>query len=448
MYNFAYPRRNILYLLVAFITLMITTAVFSRPDAVAGSGRPDARGSRADASTLLGKHVVGYQGWFACEPTNRGLAGQWSHWFRNNEPAPQNLNVDLWPDTREIDSSELCKTGLTYSDGTPAYLFSALNPKTVDRHFAWMEEYGIDGAAVQRFAVHLGNTNSHRRLDVVLQNERAAAEKHGRVFFVMYDISGADEKRVASDILADWRRLTDVERITDSPSYLRHRDKPLLAIWGLGFKDRPLGPDQASQLIKALQSGDGSPAVTVLGGVPSGWRTLTANSRPEPQWSRVYRMLDVISPWSVGRFGDDRGAEMFMRQRMIPDIAETSILNIDYMPVIFPGFSWHNLNGGATPIDQISRRCGLFYQAQASNALQAGALMLYSAMFDEVDEGTALFKVVPRHQNLPHGVTLLALDADGCSLQSDSYLKMAGHISRDVHQSGAERVAIFGPMLR
>ena len=60
---------------------------------------------------------------------------------------------------------------------------------------------------------------------------------------------------------------------------------------------------------------------------------------------------------------------------------------------------------------------------------QAGAQMLYSAMFDEVDEGTALFKVLPRHQDLPQGTTLLALDADGCSLESDYYLKMAGRIS-------------------
>jgi hypothetical protein len=310
-----------------------------------------------------------------------------------------------------------------------------------------MQEYGIDGAAVQRFAVHLANTDSHHRLDLVLQNERAAAEKNGRVFFVMYDISGADEKRVASDILADWRRLTNVEHIADSPSYLRHRDKPLLGIWGLGFKDRPLGPDQAGQLIKALQSGDGSPAVTVLGGVPSGWRTLSADSRLEPQWSAIYRMLDVISPWSVGRFADDRGAEAFMRERMMPDFVETSKLKIDYLPVIFPGFSWHNLKGGA-PINQISRRCGRFYQVQASNALDAGAQMLYSAMFDEVDEGTALFKVLPRHQDLPQGATLLSLDADGCTLESDSYLKMAGRVTGDVRRAGAERVAIISSIWR
>ena len=74
--------------------------------------------------------------------------------------------------------------------------------------------------------------------------------------------------------------------------------------------------------------------------------------------------------------------------------------------------------------------------------------MLYSAMFDEVDEGTALFKVLPRHQDLPRGTTLLALDADGCSLESDYYLKMAGRISGEIHNAGSERLAIAGPIFR
>ena len=74
--------------------------------------------------------------------------------------------------------------------------------------------------------------------------------------------------------------------------------------------------------------------------------------------------------------------------------------------------------------------------------------MLYSAMFDEVDEGTALFKVLPRHRDLPRGATLLALDADGCSLESDYYLKMAGRISGEIHGADTERVAVSGLILR
>ena len=136
MNTIAYSRRSLLCLLLAFATFVVATALSSQPDSAAGSKYSEAKDVRVDASTLRGKHVVGYQGWFACDPSNRGTDVQWSHWFRNNRPAPRNLTVDLWPDTREIDSSELCNSGLTRPDGTPAYLFSALNPKTVDRHFA------------------------------------------------------------------------------------------------------------------------------------------------------------------------------------------------------------------------------------------------------------------------------------------------------------------------
>jgi hypothetical protein len=35
--------------------------------------------------------------------------------------------------------------GFIDPDGKPACLLSSANPKTVDRHFAWMQRYGIDG---------------------------------------------------------------------------------------------------------------------------------------------------------------------------------------------------------------------------------------------------------------------------------------------------------------
>jgi hypothetical protein len=69
--------------------------------------------------------------------------------------------------------------------------------------------------------------------------------------------------------------------------------------------------------------------------------------------------------------------------------------------------------------NQIPRRCGSFYWRQAHNALGAGATMIYNAMFDEVDEGTAMFKLAPTTDTvlmLPHVVTQ---DADGCRLPND-----------------------------
>jgi hypothetical protein len=94
------------------------------------------------------------------------------------------------------------------------------------------------------------------------------------------------------------------------------------------------------------------------------------------------------------------------------------------MPVIFPGFSWHNLAGGAS--NQIPRRGGAFYWRQAGNAVGAGVTMLKTAMFDEVDEGTAMFKLAPTAASLPSNAALVPLDADGRALPSDFYLRLGG----------------------
>ena len=92
--------------------------------------------------------------------------------------------------------------------------------------------------------------------------------------------------------------------------------------------------------------------------------------------------------------------------------------------MIFPGFSWHNLNGGKP--NQIPRRGGAFYWRQAFNAVNAGCTMIYGAMFDEMDEGTAMFKLAPTSRQLPAQGTFVSLDADGTKLPSDWYLRLVG----------------------
>ena len=42
--------------------------------------------------------------------------------------------------------------------------------------------------------------------------------------------------------------------------------------------------------------------------------------------------------------------------------------------------------------------------------------MLYTAMFDEVDEGTAMYKMAETSNDLPNGATMVPLNADGISL--------------------------------
>jgi hypothetical protein len=94
------------------------------------------------------------------------------------------------------------------------------------------------------------------------------------------------------------------------------------------------------------------------------------------------------------------------------------------MPVVFPGFSWHNMNRTA-PFNPIPRRGGRFFWRQVDRALRARSTMLYGAMFDEVDEGTAMFKVAASPREAPVERPVVTMDADGKSLPSDWYLRLA-----------------------
>jgi hypothetical protein len=165
-------------------------------------------------------------------------------------------------------------------------------------------------------------------------------------------------------------------------------------------------------------------------GVPSGWRMLSGDAAQDPAWPNVYHSVDIISPWAVGRYGTIATADDFRRNKTEPDLAEAKRIGVDYMPVIFPGFSWHNLaitrGQSQYATNQIPRDCGRFYWHQFFNAIDAGSSMVFTAMFDEVDEGTAIFKTVPSQTNLLSAPPFLSLDAEGCSLPSDWYLRLAG----------------------
>jgi hypothetical protein len=56
--------------------------------------------------------------------------------------------------------------------------------------------------------------------------------------------------------------------------------------------------------------------------------------------------------------------------------------------------------------------------------------MIFIAMYDEVDEGTAMFKLEPKTENTPDQGYWVALDADGYDLPSDWYLRLASETGR------------------
>ncbi|MCB1078332.1 MAG: hypothetical protein KDM64_10950 [Verrucomicrobiae bacterium] len=374
---------------------------------------PSVKGT--DVSTLKGKVVCGYQGWFACEGDGLGMG--WMHWARNpREPlGPGNVTVDLWPDVSELGPEERYATGFKVGEGKPAEVYSSMNPATIHRHFEWMRDYGIDGAFVQRFANGLHHPPLLIQKNAVLAGAREAANRTGRSYAVMYDLSGLKSGEV-DRVREDWAALRGTMQIGQDPAYQLHEGKPLVAVWGVGFSDdRPYSLEECRALIAYLKE-DGC---TVMLGVPSWWREGSHDASNDPTLPDILAMADILSPWTIGRYQKPEQAASHAEKIWKPDIAWCRERGLNFLPVVFPGFSWHNLKGD--PLAAIPRLKGQFLWSQFVAAKAVGAEMIYVAMFDEVDEGTAIFKCT---NDVPvgNGVSFLTYE----NLPSDHYLKLTG----------------------
>lgn len=334
-----------------------------------------------DFTTLDRKTMCGYQGWF--RTPGDGTGDGWRHWSRNGRRiTPQSLTFEMWPDMSEYSDDEQHVAGdFTYENGSPAHLFSSANAKTVDRHFDWMKQYEIDGVFLQRFLVETKNPS----LDVVLKNVRAASARHGRAYALCYDLSGQRAENLYDTIVADWKKLVDEQKVTQDKNYLHHRGKPVLFVWGF-FSDR-FDAALAHKLIDFFQA-EGPYGVTLIGGCQWHWR-----AEKNAAWAQAFRRFHVISPWNVGHVERVDGEKHAATHYWKDDMAEAKRAGMQYFPVIYPGFGWRNLNGETAASADIPRLKGSFYWRQFYRAKELGAEMAYIAMFDEVDEATAIFKV-------------------------------------------------------
>ena len=102
-----------------------------------------------------------------------------------------------------------------------------------------MKRYAIDGAFLQRFGSDIRNKNSsiYKFKNAVFQNVVNASLETGRLWSLMYDLSGLEAGEIKSVIMRDWEDLNQIKDFTKDPSYIRHEGKPLVAIWGIGFND-------------------------------------------------------------------------------------------------------------------------------------------------------------------------------------------------------------------
>jgi hypothetical protein len=342
--------------------------------------------------------MCGYQGWFRAKGDASGRG--WVHYSRDQHFAKP--TIDLWPDVSEY--PQTYPTPYKLADGSTARVFSSYDQSTVDVHFRWMREYGIDGAFMQRFFDVTRTEKSRREGRVILRHALEASQKNGRAIAVMYDLSGLEAAgEDCSSIIQDWKELVDELKLTSqgtNQTYLYHRGKPLVTIWGVGFPDRDYNIRKIGieKLIDFLKHDPQYGGCSVMLGVPTYFRELTRDTVSDPYLHQLMAKADVIMPWMVGRFSSLKADDLdHYAARVAGDIAWCAERNLDYVPCVFPGFSWHNLaktrkdlgNGGS---NAVPRQKGRFYWGMISRAIAAKSKMLYVAMFDEIDEGTAIFK--------------------------------------------------------
>jgi hypothetical protein len=353
---------------------------------------------------VVGKVTVGYQGWFACKGDGAPI-DDWWHWSPDagRAPSPANTGIKCWPDMREYTKSY--PTAYAHlGNGQPASLFSSYDQQTVDVHFQWMQQYGIDTAALQRFNPTGGEGPTRDAMTVKVRN---AAESHGRKFYIMYDVSGWSTMQ--SEIKADW---TDkMKAHTASSAYATQNGKPVVCIWGFGFNDNnhPFDPAACLDVINWFK-GQGC---YVIGGVPREWRVGGSGTRTG--FTDVYHAFNMLSPWMVGAIGNVGDSDSVYQNITVGDQADCNSHSVDYQPCVLPG-----------DVSARQRAHGDFMWRQFYNMVRAGAQGIYISMFDEYNEGNQIAKTAETVASVPTDSGFLALDEDGTACSSDYYLRLTG----------------------
>ncbi len=221
-----------------------------------------------------------------------------------------------------------------------------------------------------------------------------------------------------------------VKNYGDKQTYLHHNGKPLVTIWGLGFPDRSydIRDIGINRLIDFLKNDPVYGGCSVMLGVPTYFRELNKDCLPDPYLHELIESADIVLPWMVQRFTPLVHRPMdHLRDHVMMDIEWASEHGVDYAPIICPGFSWKNMRKDDPRIvyGAIPRMGGQFFWDQMTTVINAGAEMIYLAMYDEIDEGTAIFKV---SDNPPNSDEVHFVDNDG--KPSDTYLWLSGQGAR------------------
>lgn len=348
-------------------------------------------------TTYKGLVMAGYQGWFGTPGDGCSHAKhkntEWYHYRENDmfKPGVLRNSIDMWPDMTEYEVRY--DTDFRFADGSVAQVFSSYDESTVLLHFKWLKEYGIDGVWMQRFVGEvIDNPDGKDHFNKVLANAMKGSDQYQRAIGVMYDLGGYNPNRY-DKVLTDAQFLYDTYASTQK-YYIHENGKPMLALWGVGFNptERGYSNEDIQMLVDALQEQGWS----IMLGVTTYWRAGGGDTYTPGKLSlhKLIKDVDAIMPWYVGRFGDingydNGGNEGGFAGMVSKDLQWCQKEGVLYVPHCHPGSSDLNMHPYYT---RNSRVKGDFFWHQLHNCIKRGCESIYIAMFDEIDEGTAIFK--------------------------------------------------------
>lgn len=353
--------------------------------------------AQSPVGDVVGKVTVGYQGWFAAPGDGSPFGGWWHYTVSGGAPSATNTGIKSWPDTREY--TTLFPTAYNNApNGRPGNLFSSYNDQTISTQFLWMQQNGIDCAALQRFNP-VGGEGPIR--DAVTVKVKAAAEAHNVKFYIMYDVSGWTNMQ--TEMKADW--TNKMSAYASSSAYAKQNGKPVVCIWGMGLNDtnHPFSSAVCVEVINWFKA----QGCYVIGGVRGEWRTVNDG------YTDTYNAFNMITPWLIGKIGNLSGADSYYTNTSIGDQAYCNAHGIDYQATILPG-----------DLQERQRVHGDFMWKQFYNMKRLGAQGIYISMFDEYNEGNQIAKTAENQSQIPAGTSYLALDEDGVAVSSDYYLRL------------------------
>jgi hypothetical protein len=120
----------------------------------------------------------------------------------------------------------------------------------------------------------------------------------------------------------------------------------IFAFQGFGFENSRHSPSTLCA-ITAFFRNTIPGGVYIIAGTPAYWRTSIGDADRNPDFVNVWlNEFDAISPWTVGRYGNEDDADRFAEEKMKGDLEllrkrheEDGGRRVDYIPVVLPGGS-------------------------------------------------------------------------------------------------------------